>query len=46
VLAILFYFLTGVRAAESRGNYGVSAPAMSGNPDFECVFPVQANTLE
>jgi glutathione S-transferase len=24
----------------------VPAPAMSDNPDFERVFPVQANTLE
>jgi glutathione S-transferase len=46
VLAILFYFYTGVRVPWARRKFGVPAPAISGNPDFERVFRVQANTLE
>jgi glutathione S-transferase len=46
VLAILFYFYTGYGVAGARRKFGVPAPAISGNPDFERVFRVQANTLE
>lgn len=46
VLAILFYFYTSFRVPAARRKYGVPAPAISGNPDFERVFRVQANTLE
>jgi glutathione S-transferase len=46
VLAILFYFYTGYGVSVAREKYGVRAPAISGNPDFERVFRVQANTLE
>jgi len=45
-LAILFYFFTGVRVARARAAFGVKAPAIAGNPDFERVFRVQMNTLE
>ncbi len=45
-LAILFYFFTSVRVARARAAFGVRAPAISGNPDFERVFRVQMNTLE
>lgn len=45
-LAILFYFFTSVRVARARAAYGVKAPAIAGNPDFERVFRVQMNTLE
>ena len=45
-LAILFYFLTGVQVAKARAAFGIKAPAISGNPDFERVFRVQMNTLE
>ena len=46
VLAILFYFYTGLRVPAARRKYNVPAPAISGNPDFERVFRVQMNTLE
>ena len=46
VLAVLFYFYTGTRVPAARRKYGVAVPAVSGNPDFERVFRVQANTLE
>ena len=45
-LAILFYFLTGAQVAKARVTFGIKAPAISGNPDFERVFRVQMNTLE
>ena len=44
--ALFFYFWTGIEVARARGKYGVKAPAMTGNTDFERVVRVQANTLE
>jgi glutathione S-transferase len=46
VLAILFYFYTSLRVPRARRKYGIPAPAISGNADFERVFRVQMNTLE
>ena len=45
-LAILFYFLTAVQVTRARAEFGVKAPAIIGNVDFERVFRVQMNTLE
>jgi glutathione S-transferase len=45
-LAILFYFLTAVQVARARAKFGIKAPAIIGNEDFERVFRVQMNTLE
>jgi glutathione S-transferase len=45
-LAILFYFFTTILVAKARVKFGIKAPAVSGNPDFERVFRVQMNTLE
>ena len=45
-LAILFYFFTCTQVAKARAAFGIKAPAISGNPDFERVFRVQMNTLE
>jgi glutathione S-transferase len=45
-LAILFYFFTGIQVGKARKTFGIKAPAISGNPDFERVFRVQMNTLE
>jgi glutathione S-transferase len=45
-LALLFYFLTTVQVAKARAAFGIKAPAITGNPDFERVFRVQMNTLE
>jgi glutathione S-transferase len=45
-LAILLYFFTGIRVGTARKTFGIKAPAISGNPDFERVFRVQMNTLE
>jgi len=46
VLAIVLYFYTGFRVTAARRKYSVPAPAITGNPDFERVFRVQANALE
>ena len=45
-LALLFYFYTSACVARARATFGVKAPAITGNPDFERVFRVQMNTLE
>jgi glutathione S-transferase len=45
-LAIMLYFLTSIRVGKARATFGIKAPAISGNPDFERVFRVQMNTLE
>jgi glutathione S-transferase len=45
-LAVLAYALTGFRVGQARATFGIKAPAITGNPDFERVFRVQMNTLE
>jgi glutathione S-transferase len=45
-LAVACYFSTSVLVARARATYGIKAPTISGNPDFERVFRVQMNTLE
>lgn len=45
-LAISLYFFTSLRVSKARQAFGIKAPAISGNPDFERVFRVQMNTLE
>jgi glutathione S-transferase len=45
-LSILTYFYTGILVSRARVAFGIKAPAVSGNPDFERVFRVQTNTLE
>src|SRR3954449_5028955 len=46
VLALMLYFYMSVRVSQARGKFGVKAPAIIGNADFERVFRVQMNTLE
>jgi glutathione S-transferase len=45
-LAIAPYFFTSIQVAKARQAFGIKAPAITGNPDFERVFRVQMNTLE
>ena len=45
-LAVALYFFTSIRVAKARQAFGIKAPAITGNPDFERVFRVQMNTLE
>ena len=42
----LFYFFTAIQVSKARAAFGIKAPAITGNPDFERVFRVQMNTLE
>lgn len=46
MIAVFVFFWTGIQVARARAKYGIKAPAISGNPDFERVFRVQANTGE
>jgi glutathione S-transferase len=46
LLALLFYFYTGLRVGRARGRFGIKAPATTGNPEFERMVRVQQNTLE
>jgi glutathione S-transferase len=45
-LALAFYFVTSLQVAKARAKFGIKAPAITGNPNFERVFRVQMNTLE
>ncbi len=46
VLVLLLYFITLMNAGYARGKYGVKAPAVVGNENFERAYRVQMNTLE
>jgi glutathione S-transferase len=46
LLSLLTYFWIGYRVGVARGKFGVSAPATTGNEDFERVFRAHQNTLE
>jgi glutathione S-transferase len=46
LLALLLYVFMMLRVGQARARYGVEAPAITGQPDFERVFRVHANTLE
>ncbi len=46
LLAVLFYFYTGIAVAKARAKFGIMAPAISGHPHFERIFRIQMNTLE
>jgi glutathione S-transferase len=46
LLSISFYFFTSIQVSKARVAFGIKAPTVSGNPDFERVFRVQMNTLE
>ena len=46
VLAILQFFIFGILVGRARGQYGIHAPAVSGNEHFDRHFRVQMNTLE
>jgi glutathione S-transferase len=46
LLALFEYLFFALRVGTSRAKYEVSAPATSGNPEWERMFRVQQNTLE
>ncbi|HWA89269.1 MAG TPA: MAPEG family protein [Rhizomicrobium sp.] len=46
VLAVLVYYWTILGVGRMRGKHDIKAPATTGNPEFECAYRVQMNTLE
>ena len=46
MLAVLQYLVFGGLVGQARSKYGVKAPAMVGNINFERIYRVQMNTLE
>lgn len=46
LLAIAVYFYSGILVGRARGIYGIKAPAVTGDPNFERLFRAQMNTLE
>jgi len=46
LLALAQFFVFGLLVGRARGKYGVKAPAVSGEENFERVYRVQMNTLE
>ena len=46
IAAMILYIATALEVARARGRHRIEAPVMTGNPDFERVVRVQANTLE
>ncbi len=45
-LALVEYFAFTMMCGMARGRLGLPAPSVSGNPEFERYFRVQANTIE
>jgi len=46
LLALFEYLGFGTAVGNARGRYGIKAPAITGNEQFERYFRVQQNTLE
>jgi glutathione S-transferase len=46
LLALAVYFIAGALVGRARGQYKVSAPAVTGPPEFERVFRAHQNVLE
>ena len=46
LLSLALFFWMSLNVASARGRLNVPAPAVTGHPEFERHFRVQANTLE
>ncbi len=46
ILAVFQFFVFSFLVGQARSKYGIKAPAISGDENFERVFRVQMNTLE
>jgi glutathione S-transferase len=46
LLALAVYIWMLMRVGSARSRFGVEAPAVTGHPEFERHFRVQANTIE
>lgn len=45
-LALIEYFVLGIRVGQARSKFGIEAPATTGHPVFERHFRVHQNTME
>jgi len=45
-LSLFVYCWNFAKVGQARGKYAITAPAVTGSPDFERVFRVQQNMLE
>ena len=46
LLALLLYQVVSIGAGQARAQYGIKAPAVTGNEHFERAYRVQMNTVE
>ena len=46
MITVLQYIMFAALVGRARGKYGVKAPAVTGNENFERAYRVQMNTLE
>ena len=46
LLSLLLFFATIIAVGYARNQYGIKAPATTGNEHFERIFRVQMNTME
>ena len=46
LLALLLYMILTMVAGQARSKFGVKAPAVTGNENFERAYRVQMNTVE
>jgi glutathione S-transferase len=46
ILAIVVTFFFSARVGAGRAKLGIDAPATTGNPTFDRIFRVHANTVE
>ena len=46
VVALVQYFVLGLRVGQARTKFGIEAPAIGGHPIFERHFRVHQNTME
>src|ERR1700719_462269 len=46
ILAVVLYMYTAIRVGNFREKHNISAPAVTGHPEFERAYRVQMNTLE
>jgi len=46
ILALVQYTYFGIRVGVAHQKYGVKAPAMTGDPEFERINRIHVNTLE
>ncbi len=46
VVALAQFVFFSIQVGSMRGKHGVSAPAVTGHPEFERMFRIQQNTME